>query len=166
MRGVIEEDPAIVDPSSPPPLPPLSRPLSSTRDHLGLITMRGDNVPNSDSRPLTMWSTSTDLSPYSSSQEDSLTLAPLASNLEPPSRHDQFWMYDGSIVLHVENTLFRVHQTVLASHSDIFRDLFMVPQPAGEEMIEECHVVHLHDTVKDFVDLLKAVYVPECVHSL
>ncbi len=78
-----------------------------------------------------------------------------------PTRHEEFWLYDGSIVLAVENTLFRVHQTILANHSEVFADLFTVPQPENEDTIDGCHVVHLYDDEKDFVDLLKAMYHPE-----
>jgi hypothetical protein len=78
-----------------------------------------------------------------------------------PTRHEEFWLYDGSIVLAVENTLFRVHQTILANHSEVFADLFTVPQPENEDMIDGCHVVHLYDDEKDFADLLKAMYHPE-----
>ena len=83
-----------------------------------------------------------------------------------PTPHPDFWLYDGSIILSVESCLFRVHQTILASHSEIFADLFTVPQPdeQGEEMIEGCRVVYLSDDDEnDFVDLLKAIYRPECV---
>ncbi|KAF8881404.1 hypothetical protein CPB84DRAFT_1687264, partial [Gymnopilus junonius] len=69
--------------------------------------------------------------------------------------------YDGSIILHVENTLFRVHKTILANHSEVFADLFTVPQPEGERMVEGCHLVRLQDSAKDFEDLLKAIYIPD-----
>jgi BTB/POZ domain len=89
-----------------------------------------------------------------------------------PTRHTEFWLHDGSIVLSVQETLFRVHQTILANHSEVFADLFRLPQPTedaekgemkeGSEMqkIDGCHVVHLQDDADDFVDLLKAIYYP------
>ena len=89
------------------------------------------------------------------------------------SRHPDFWLYDGSIVLSVQNTLFRVHQTILAKHSEVFADLFTVPQPlstgSGEDddtVIEGCHVVEMHDYAVDFADLLHAIYHPRCVFLL
>ncbi|KAF9556551.1 hypothetical protein CPC08DRAFT_641412 [Agrocybe pediades] len=90
-----------------------------------------------------------------------MELPPPTPTVTVPTRDSQFWLYDGSIILHVENTLFRVHQTILANHSDVFKDLFMIPQPDGEDMMEGCHVVRLHDKVDDFTDLLRAVYVPD-----
>jgi hypothetical protein len=77
----------------------------------------------------------------------------------------------------VQDTLFRVHQTILANHSEVFADLFRLPQPTEEgegeqgkmkegddvQKIDGCHVVHLQDNVDDFVDLLKAIYHPSYV---
>ena len=34
------------------------------------------------------------------------------SILAAAKRHDKYWLHDGSVVLHVEDTLFRVHQSV------------------------------------------------------
>ncbi|KAJ3507996.1 hypothetical protein NLJ89_g5998 [Agrocybe chaxingu] len=100
------------------------------------------------------------LSSGSTSVTDILTTNPT------PRRHESFWMYDGSIVLHVQNTLFRVHQTILAAHSEVFATLFTVPQPEGEDMIDGCHVVELHDHERDFEDLLAAVYRPDHFDTL
>ncbi|RDB26512.1 hypothetical protein Hypma_005667 [Hypsizygus marmoreus] len=90
---------------------------------------------------------------------------PAASSEAPASRHSEFWLYDGSIVLAVQGTLFRVHQTILANHSEVFSDLFSLPQPKKddndeEERIEGCQVVYLPDNAEDFVDLLRAIYHP------
>ncbi|KAF9473505.1 hypothetical protein BDN70DRAFT_377932 [Pholiota conissans] len=98
----------------------------------------------------------TSSSSCSSSSETSVT----------PTRHWRFWIYDGSIVLSVQNTLFCVHQTILATHSEVFADLFTVPQPDGEQTIEGRHVVYLYDDEKDFADLMSAVYIPEHFETL
>ena len=107
-------------------------------------------------------------SPDSSfSKDDNPTIAgpPSSTMYSLPTPHPDFWLYDGSIVLSVESCLFRVHQTILANHSEIFSDLFTLPQPVEDEeaMIEGCRIVHLPDSESDFVDLLKAIYRPECV---
>ncbi|KAJ7048133.1 hypothetical protein C8F01DRAFT_1214352 [Mycena amicta] len=77
---------------------------------------------------------------------------------------DEFWFHDGSIVILVGTIMFRVHQTVLSAHSEVFAGLFTLPQPAvsakGQEMIEGCHIVQLHDPSEDFIDLLKGIYRP------
>ncbi|TRM62028.1 hypothetical protein BD626DRAFT_459000 [Schizophyllum amplum] len=75
------------------------------------------------------------------------------------TRHGTHWYRDGSIVLHVDDVLFRVHQTTLERHSDFFKDLFGVPQPEGEEQVEGCPVVRLGgDKSVDWVPLLDAMY--------
>ncbi|KAG5633127.1 hypothetical protein H0H81_010682, partial [Sphagnurus paluster] len=108
----------------------------------------------------------------------------IMSQWDNMTRSRDFWMHDGSIVLAVENTLFRVHQTILAHHSEIFSDLFSLPQAeegeersqgdsdrdeAGsgelnghgqEERLEGCRVVVLHDLAADFDNLLRAIYHP------
>ncbi|KAJ7146475.1 hypothetical protein C8R44DRAFT_757568 [Mycena epipterygia] len=67
---------------------------------------------------------------------------------------------DGTIVLQVENTLYRVYRGLLASRSTVFRDTFSIPQPATEEstQIEGCPVVQLHDRAKDFTRFLLALH--------
>jgi len=86
------------------------------------------------------------------------------------TRFQEFWFHDGSIVLLVGSLMFRVHQTVLSTHSEVFAGLFIVPQPPsgtkGQEMIEGCHVVQLHDQAEDFVDLLKGIYLPSHFDTL
>ncbi|TRM62031.1 hypothetical protein BD626DRAFT_433440 [Schizophyllum amplum] len=75
------------------------------------------------------------------------------------TRHSKHWYRDGSIVLHVDDVLFRVHQTTLERLSDFFKDLFGVPQPEGEEQVEGCLVVRLGgDKCVDWVHLLDAMY--------
>lgn len=74
--------------------------------------------------------------------------------------HKEFNYDDGSLVLHVENTLFRIHRSILASHSEFCADMLKVPQPANSLTVDGCPVVHLPDTPGDFVDLLKALYNP------
>lgn len=91
--------------------------------------------------------------------------------MEPPrslklaNKHDKFWLYDGSIVLWIEDTLFRVHQTVLSNNSEIFSTLFSLPQSEDSipDSIEGCPVVQLHDRAEDFSGFLSALYYPSCV---
>ncbi|KAJ6458584.1 hypothetical protein C8R47DRAFT_1028533 [Mycena vitilis] len=74
-------------------------------------------------------------------------------------RSSDFWFEDGTVVLRVENTLYRVYRGILASRSTVFRDTFSIPQPAeGGEYIEGCPVVRLHDKEKDFTVFLKALH--------
>jgi hypothetical protein len=76
------------------------------------------------------------------------------------TRSSEFWFHDGSIVLQVQATLFRVHQSFLATHSEIFSDLFTVPQPDLPEAIYGCPIVRLSDSSDDFIHFLRALYDP------
>ncbi|KAJ8073279.1 hypothetical protein PM082_020151 [Marasmius tenuissimus] len=79
------------------------------------------------------------------------------------TKHHKFWFYDGSVVLNVENTLFRVHKAILSTHCEVFETLFSIPQQASlkEERIEGCPVVRLAgDKPGDMNDLLSALYFP------
>lgn len=93
--------------------------------------------------------------------------------MEPPrslklaKKHEKFWLYDGSIVVWTEDTLFRVHQTVLSNSSEIFATLFSLPQSddSVQDSIDGCPIVQLHDPAEDFSGLLNALYSPSCVVS-
>lgn len=83
-----------------------------------------------------------------------------ANDGSDPSQHKDLWFSDGSIVLSVENTMFRVHKTILCTHSMVFADVFSLPQPPGEDLIDDCPVVRLPDKARDFEHFLKALYDP------
>ncbi|KAH6906812.1 hypothetical protein BKA70DRAFT_1386324 [Coprinopsis sp. MPI-PUGE-AT-0042] len=68
----------------------------------------------------------------------------------PLTKHPEFYFSDGSIVLRVQGTLLRIHQSVLGRHSDVFGGMWGCPQPEG--------VVDLHDDMKDVTDTMWAVY--------
>ncbi|KAJ7319061.1 hypothetical protein DFH08DRAFT_713983 [Mycena albidolilacea] len=70
------------------------------------------------------------------------------------------WHDDGSVVLQVESTLFRVHWSVISLHSPFFRGMRDLPQPAEQPSIEGCPVVVLHDSSEDVQYFLHALYNP------
>lgn len=76
-------------------------------------------------------------------------------------RQDDLWFDDGSVVLKVQTTLYRVHRSTLTSHSTVFKDMFGLPQPAGEHAIEGCPIIDMPDKATDFSLLLKAIYDPK-----
>ncbi|KAL6306852.1 hypothetical protein BKA93DRAFT_728331 [Sparassis latifolia] len=82
----------------------------------------------------------------------------LAENNGELEQDADFWFADGSIILIAENTAFRVHQGVLSRHSEVFRDLFTVPQPDGEQYAYGCPVVCLYDSPVDLRYLLRVLY--------
>ncbi|KAJ7719898.1 hypothetical protein B0H16DRAFT_1794032 [Mycena metata] len=77
----------------------------------------------------------------------------------PPTRSTEYWLDDGDIILQVETTQFRLGKTMLAMHSSVFRDLFTLPIPIDEPMIDNCAVVVLSgDTAQDWTLFLRALF--------
>jgi hypothetical protein len=75
------------------------------------------------------------------------------------SKRSDPWFNDGTVVLQVAETQFRVYRGILSAHSLVFRDMFAMPQPAGgEELVDGCSVVHMHDSVEDWRLVLKALH--------
>ena len=84
-----------------------------------------------------------------------MTMATL--NIDNLVRSD-LWFNDGSIVLVAEHVAFKVHRGQLERHSDIFQDLFSVPQPDEQVLFGDCAWVELHDSPSDLLHLLRALY--------
>ena len=68
------------------------------------------------------------------------------------------WFSDGNIVIISGKAAFKVHRGQLERHSEVFRDLFSIPQPAIQELFEGCPWVELHDAPGDILYLLMALY--------
>ena len=74
-----------------------------------------------------------------------------------------FWFADGNIVLIAGKSGFKVHRGQLERHSEVFRDLFSIPQPPAQTLIEGCPWVELHDHPAEVACLLTALYDGLCV---
>lgn len=63
------------------------------------------------------------------------------------TKSPNLWLEDGNVILVAENTGFRLYRGLLAKHSEVFRDMFQIPQPeaAAENTFEGCPVIHLAD---------------------
>ncbi|KAI0063516.1 hypothetical protein BV25DRAFT_1837508 [Artomyces pyxidatus] len=72
-------------------------------------------------------------------------------------RSERFWLDDGNIVLLCGATGFRVHRTVLAMHSPVFRDMFAYADGA-DDTIDGCPAVHLQDEPAALTTLLESLY--------
>lgn len=59
-------------------------------------------------------------------------------------KDEEVWLPDGNVVVVCRNTAFRLHKSVLARHSEVFRDLFTLPEAGVDEYMEDCPVVHLN----------------------
>lgn len=82
-----------------------------------------------------------------------------------PIRSD-IWYEDGNVVLQAEGVQFRVHKSILAQSSSVFRDMFSFPQPPPSDedmMIEGCPVVHLTDSAEEVRYVLQAIFERKCV---
>ncbi|KAF8989951.1 hypothetical protein BDQ17DRAFT_1314076 [Cyathus striatus] len=79
-----------------------------------------------------------------------------------PSRHTKFWFDDGSVVLCVQSTLFRVHRSILCIHSEVFKGMFEIPQPEMPEKFDGCPYVELPDELKDIETFMTVLYNPLC----
>jgi hypothetical protein len=79
---------------------------------------------------------------------------------EDQRARSMYWFEDGNIVLQAEETLFRVHQSVLSLHSSIFKDTFAMPQPPSQENkhVAGCPVIPLSDTAEDITNLISLLY--------
>lgn len=94
--------------------------------------------------------------------------------------HEKIWYKDGNIVLATKHVLFRVHQSILAQHSTVFRDIFeqpvVGPDQGGSNNTEQERTVKFwegvpvmemaEDSDDDMLNMLSAVYFHECVASL
>nr|GAT55447.1 predicted protein [Mycena chlorophos] len=82
-----------------------------------------------------------------------------------PLRSETVWMPYGDIVLQAELTQFRVNRDILALQSSVFRDMFLVPQPADAPTVDGCPLVHLADDKANewelLLDLLYDPYISE-----
>jgi BTB/POZ domain len=93
--------------------------------------------------------------------EKGVLSASTGSSSQAISRHPEFWFTDGSVVVIVGNTAFRIHKSILVKHSGVFSDLFAIPQPQDDtDSMEGCPVVHLPDALSDFIDVMKTLYQP------
>lgn len=76
------------------------------------------------------------------------------------NRHLGLWLDDGSIVLNVESTLFRIHRTP-CKHSKVFADMSAIPQPeSGMQNIKGSPVVTIPDRADGSAYLPRAIYNP------
>jgi hypothetical protein len=82
-----------------------------------------------------------------------------SSELVPCIKRSCPWFDDGNIILQAEFEQFKVYSGILSAKSEIFRDMFSIPQPVeGDGVVEGCHVVHLSDTAEEVRYVLDALY--------
>ncbi|KAK7690540.1 hypothetical protein QCA50_005638 [Cerrena zonata] len=80
------------------------------------------------------------------------------------AKESKLWFEDGNIVVVAENVPFKVHKGVLAGKSEVFSDMFSLPQPSVQDMsnvnehFEGTPVVRLTDDWQDVKTLLAGIY--------
>ncbi|KZT72000.1 hypothetical protein DAEQUDRAFT_744039 [Daedalea quercina L-15889] len=89
----------------------------------------------------------------------SLSATRSAQVLVEPIRSD-IWFSDGNIILVARGIAFKVHRGQLQRHSEVFSDLFSMPQPRAPDqvLIDGCEWVELYDSPTDVLHLLSALY--------
>ncbi|TCD61649.1 hypothetical protein EIP91_008137 [Steccherinum ochraceum] len=75
-----------------------------------------------------------------------------------PKKHADLWFDDGNIVLVAGDTAFRVYRGVLAKRSEMFHDLFSLPQPEGGEAMDGCSVLRLQESAADMERFLTVLF--------
>ncbi|KDR67623.1 hypothetical protein GALMADRAFT_257849 [Galerina marginata CBS 339.88] len=72
----------------------------------------------------------------------------------------KYWFDDGNVVLQAEKTQFRVHRSMLAYHSNVFKDMFSLPQPEqpSEPCVDGCPVVEMSDKAGDVEYVISIFY--------
>ncbi|KZT72335.1 hypothetical protein DAEQUDRAFT_31522 [Daedalea quercina L-15889] len=81
------------------------------------------------------------------------------------ARDEEIWFADGNVVLVTQRRAFKVYQGLLAHASEVFRDLFTIPQPASAETFDGCPVVRLSDHPEDLRHLLRVVFYGQRYYS-
>jgi hypothetical protein len=79
------------------------------------------------------------------------------------TRSAAIWFDDGNVILQAENKKFRVHKSILALHSPIMNDMFMLGKPdadMGSDSVEDgCPVVEMKDdSASEWEELLSLIY--------
>ncbi|KAJ7065857.1 hypothetical protein C8F01DRAFT_1352060 [Mycena amicta] len=68
------------------------------------------------------------------------------------------WFSDGNIVLVASSVAFKVHRGQLRRHSEVFDDLFSIPQPPEQDLLDGCPWVEVYDCPTDVLYFLTALY--------
>lgn len=93
----------------------------------------------------------------SAATDVSTSLAHLPCSSQAQHRSD-IWFPDGNIILIAEQVMFKVHRGQLERHSDVFQDMFSLPQPPDTGLYDGCRILELHDSAQDVHHLLRALY--------
>ena len=71
------------------------------------------------------------------------------------TRHADFWLDDGNLILLAGATAFRVFRSILVKKSVVFADMFATGSPDATESFDNCPIVRLPDHPEDLRDFLQ-----------
>ncbi len=71
------------------------------------------------------------------------------------TRHADFWLEDGNLILLAARTAFRVYRGLLVKKSAVFADMFVTGSPDANEMFDGCPVIRLPDHPDDLQHFLQ-----------
>ena len=74
------------------------------------------------------------------------------------THHPTLWLNDGNIVLVADKIAFRVHSSILAMNSTVFKDMFAIPLADDSPRFEGHPVVLLDDQPSQLADFLHYMY--------
>ncbi|KDQ59933.1 hypothetical protein JAAARDRAFT_56859 [Jaapia argillacea MUCL 33604] len=91
--------------------------------------------------------------------DSSPTLSGASDTIPIPKKHESLWFEDGNVVLVASGTLaFKIYRGVLIRSSEVFRDMFAIPQPEFMETMDGCPLINVHDSALDLGHLLSALF--------
>ncbi|KAJ7061885.1 hypothetical protein C8F01DRAFT_987358 [Mycena amicta] len=90
------------------------------------------------------------------------TVTPVRTRAAPSKKlhivRSTLWFHDGNIVLVAASVAFKVHRGQLRRHSEVFDDLFSIPQPPEQDLFDGCPWVEVYDCPTDVLYFLTALY--------
>jgi hypothetical protein len=96
--------------------------------------------------------------------QNSITVGSAEGSSQPHNCvHGEPYFDDGNIILQAGSTHFKVYRGILSAHSEVFRAMFTIPQPANEIISDGCSIVRLSDSAKDWHHVLHALYLGRSV---
>ena len=85
-------------------------------------------------------------------------LVPAGSGPDAHLRFEQLYFEDGSVVLISGTLRLKLHRTILAKYSGVFRDMLQVASTSAGETLEGCPIVHVTDDPQHLILFFNMIY--------
>ncbi|TFK32852.1 hypothetical protein BDQ12DRAFT_771209 [Crucibulum laeve] len=90
---------------------------------------------------------------------DALTQRIIYMNDQSPQNDPDLYFEDGNVIFQAQNTNFRLHRSIIATRSSVFRDMFSFPQHSdASDRVDGCVVICLPDSAEDMQSFFLAIY--------